>query len=169
MLYLFPGLHQIPVFQFTLCLNCIVCIVYQLKCLYIVMYWLSCTGCHATPKYQTPSPTGGLLNTTSGAHGGGGSVESRDGGEELSTPAVKRKCVHKEDNVSLQHIHLPSNETRYQMPFQPSLQSIHEPHFYAHPFIHHPSLPLPDTPLDKYANFLQSCYTKSLLLSSGHI
>ena len=39
----------------------------------------------------------GLLSTTSGAHGG---VESRDGGEELSTPTVKRKCVHEGSNTS---------------------------------------------------------------------
>ena len=32
------------------------------------------------------SHTGGLLSTTSGAHGGGGSVEPRDGGEELINP-----------------------------------------------------------------------------------
>ena len=46
-------------------------------------------------------PTGGLLSTTSCAHEGGGSVEPRDSGEELSTPTVKRKCVHSEDRVSL--------------------------------------------------------------------
>ena len=39
-------------------------------------------------------PIGGLLSTTSGAHGGGRSVEAKSGGEELSTPAAKRKCVH---------------------------------------------------------------------------
>ena len=37
------------------------------------------------------------MSTTSGAHGGG---ESRDGGEELSTPAVKRKCLQY-DSMSL--------------------------------------------------------------------
>ena len=47
------------------------------------------------------SPIGGLLSITSGVHGGSVSVESRDGGEELSTPAVKHKCVHSEDSVSL--------------------------------------------------------------------
>ena len=41
------------------------------------------------------------MSTTSGAHGGGGSVQSRDGGEELSTLAVKRKCVREENSVSL--------------------------------------------------------------------
>ena len=45
------------------------------------------------------------MSTTSGAHGGGGeAVESEDGGEELSTPAVKRKCVRNvcyEESLSL--------------------------------------------------------------------
>ena len=48
-----------------------------------------------------PPPPGGLSSTTSGAHGGGRSVESRDGSEELSTPAVKRKCVREENSTSL--------------------------------------------------------------------
>ena len=47
------------------------------------------------------SYTGGLLSTTSGTHEGGGLVESRDGGDELSIPAVKRKCVGEENNMSL--------------------------------------------------------------------
>ena len=36
------------------------------------------------------------MSATSGAHGGGG---SRDGGEELSAPAVKHKCVHEENSM----------------------------------------------------------------------
>ena len=36
------------------------------------------------------------MSTTSGAHRGG---ESRDGGEELSTPAVKHECVHEENSM----------------------------------------------------------------------
>ena len=88
------------------------------------------------------------------------SVEARDGSEELSTPAVKCKRLHEEDSVSLQHIHLPSSQIHYQMSFQPSPRSSSEPLSHAHPLVHHPSLPLPDTPLGKYANFLQSCYTK---------
>ena len=52
-----------------------------------------------THTFSFFSPTGGLLSATSGAHGGGESVELRDGGEELSTPAVKRKC--EENSVSL--------------------------------------------------------------------
>ena len=51
------------------------------------------------------SPTGGLSSTTSGTHGGGqsghGGVEPRDSGEELSTPAVKRRHVCEEDSVRL--------------------------------------------------------------------
>ena len=68
------------------------------------------------------SHTGQLLSTTSGAHGEDRSVESRDSGEELSTSAVKRKCVRNEDTCSL-------------------------------PLV-------PDTPLEKYADFLRACYTK---------
>ena len=41
------------------------------------------------------------MSTTSGVHGGGWLVESEDGGEELSTPAVKRRCVREENCVSL--------------------------------------------------------------------
>ena len=41
------------------------------------------------------------MSTTSGAHGGGMSVESRDGGEELSTPAVKRRCEDEKNSMSL--------------------------------------------------------------------
>ena len=62
------------------------------------------------------------MSTTSGSHGGGG---SRDG-EELSTPAVKRKCVRNEDSLPL----------------------------------------VPDTPLEKYADFLRACYTKHELTST---
>ena len=44
------------------------------------------------------------MSTTSGAHGGvesrDGSVHSRDGGEEPSTPAMKRKCVRNEHDMS---------------------------------------------------------------------
>ena len=48
-------------------------------------------------------------------------MEDEDGGEEeLSTPAVKRKCVRNEDSLSL----------------------------------------VPDTPLEKYADFLRACYTQ---------
>ena len=49
-----------------------------------------------------------------------------DGGEELSTPAVKRKCVCNEDSVFL----------------------------------------VPDTPLEKYADFLRACYTQHELTST---
>ena len=59
------------------------------------------------------------MSTTSGAHGEDWSVESGDG-EELSSPAVKRKCVRNEDSVPL----------------------------------------VPDTPLEKYADFLRACYTQ---------
>ena len=65
------------------------------------------------------SPTGGLLSATSGPHGEDRSVESGDG-EELRTPAVKRKCVRNEDSMPL----------------------------------------VPDTPLEKYADFLRACYTQ---------
>ena len=65
---------------------------------------------------SSSSHSGGLLSTTSGSHGGGG---SRDG-EELSIPAVKRKCVRNEDSVRL----------------------------------------VPETPLEKYADFLRACYTQ---------
>ena len=41
------------------------------------------------------------MSTTSGTHGGEGSGESRDDGEELSTPAVKRQCVREEDSMLL--------------------------------------------------------------------
>ena len=69
---------------------------------------------HADNKVQSPtsairlspfsSSTGGLLNTTSGAHEGGGeSVESTDG-EELISSAVKRKCVHSEDSILLRQV-----------------------------------------------------------------
>ena len=41
------------------------------------------------------------MRATSGAHGRGGeAVELEDGGEELSTPAVKRKCIQ-DDSMSL--------------------------------------------------------------------
>ena len=96
-------------------------------------------GCHGelsakyktTPHYSRLSPfsfpTGGLSSATSGAHGGGGeAVELEDGGEELSTPAVKRKCVRNEDSVPL----------------------------------------VPNTPLEKYADFLRACYTKHELTST---
>ena len=75
-----------------------------------------------TPDFPLfSSSTGGLSSATSGAHGGGGeAVELEDGGEELSTPAVKRKCVRNEDSVPL----------------------------------------VPNTPLEKYADFLRACYTK---------
>ena len=59
------------------------------------------------------------MNTTSGAHGGGASAESGDG-EELSSPAVKRKCVRNEDSLPL----------------------------------------VPETPLEKYADFLRERYTQ---------
>ena len=46
--------------------------------------------------------SGGLSSATSGTHGGGReAVESEDGGEELSTPAVKRSRVHEETSMSL--------------------------------------------------------------------
>ena len=80
------------------CSGCHVLVVMYTGC---HVYWSSCTGCHAKEINYTHSfafPAGGLLRTTSGAHGGGGLVESRDGGEEQSTPAVKRKC---ENSVSL--------------------------------------------------------------------
>ena len=53
---------------------------------------------HSTQTFSfLSSPTGGLSCATSG---GGG--EPTDGGEEeLSTPAVKRKCVRNEDSMSL--------------------------------------------------------------------
>ena len=41
------------------------------------------------------------MSTTSGAHGGGGSVESRDGGEEVSTPALKRRREDEKNSMSL--------------------------------------------------------------------
>ena len=40
------------------------------------------------------------MRATSGAHGEDWSVESGDG-EDLSTPAVKRKCVRNEDSLPL--------------------------------------------------------------------
>ena len=57
----------------------------------------------STQTSSFSSHTGGLSSATSGAHGGGGgeAVELEDGGEELSTPAVKRKCVVDEHGMSL--------------------------------------------------------------------
>ena len=69
---------------------------------------------------------GRLLSTTSGAHGGVESVETRDGGEELSTAAVKHKCVREENSIPL----------------------------------------VPDTPLEKYVDFLQAYYTEHELTST---
>lgn len=46
------------------------------------------------------SNTGGLLNTISGVPKGGESVESKGPGDEESIPAVKRRCVRENDNIS---------------------------------------------------------------------
>ena len=58
----------------------------------------STNGC----EHRRRKHIGGLLNTggstTPAGYEGGG---SRCGGEELNTPAMKRKCVHSEDRVSL--------------------------------------------------------------------
>ena len=56
------------------------------------------------------SHTEGLLNTTSDTHRGGGSVESRDGGEKLSTLAVKHKC---EENGTYLEIYADFLQSRY--------------------------------------------------------
>ena len=42
---------------------------------------------------------GQLSSTTSGAHGRGTSTESRHSVEEQSTPPVKRKCTHDEEDI----------------------------------------------------------------------
>ena len=42
---------------------------------------------------------GQLSSTTSDAHGRGASTESRHSVEEQSTPPVKRKCTHDEENI----------------------------------------------------------------------
>ena len=56
----------------------------------------------STQTSSFSSHTGGLSSATSAAHGGGGeAVELEDGGEELSTPVVKRKCVVDEHGMSL--------------------------------------------------------------------
>ena len=107
-----------------------------------------------TPTLTLPplsSPPAGLLSTTSGAHGGEGSGESRDGGEELSTPAVKRKCVPVQGQPSYQLTQPLVYESR---------TSIWSP---VHQSPHNPSVLSPlryITLLDVYADFLKSCYVK---------
>ena len=72
--------------------------------------------------------TGQLLSTTSGAHGEGASVESRDGGEELSTPVVKHRCMHDEDSSSLvpdlerEPVHGESVTLPRHVPYEPHFQ-----------------------------------------------
>ena len=107
-----------------------------------------------TPTLTPPplsSPPGRLLSTTSGTHGGGRSVESRDGGEELSTPAVKRKCVPVQGQPSYQLTQPLVYESRTSI-WSPVYQSPHNPSVLS---------PLRYiTLLDVYADFLKSCYVK---------
>ena len=107
-----------------------------------------------TPTLTLPplsSPPGRLLSTTSGAHGGGRSVESRDGGEELSTPAMKRKCVPVQGQPSYQLTQPLVYESRTSI-WSPVYQSPHNPSVLS---------PLRYiTLLDVYADFLKSCYVK---------
>ena len=88
--------------------------------------------------------TGGLLSTTSGAHG---RVQSRDG-EELSTPAMKRRRVHEETSMSLvsglgrESVHCelltPPRHVNCQHQHPHPQRSQHPQHnFSKHP--HHPS------------------------------
>ena len=89
------------------------------------------------------------MSTTSGAHGGGWSVESRDGGEELSTPAVKRRCVPVQGQ--------PSYQLTQPLVYESCIWSP----VYRSP--HNPSVLSPlryITLLDAYADFLKSCYIK---------
>ena len=91
------------------------------------------------------------MSTTSGAHGGEGSGESRDGGEELSTPAVKRKCVPVQGQPSYQLTQPLVYESRTSI-WSPVYQSPHNPSVLS---------PLRYiTLLDVYADFLKSCYVK---------
>ena len=108
-----------------------------------------------------PSP-GGLLSTTSGAHGGGWSVESRDGGEELSSPAVKRKCIHDEHGMSLASGF--KRESVYCRSHITTGHVIHQFNIDPQPTRPSPSQPLPpphpDSPLGKYAKRLRGCFTR---------
>ena len=56
----------------------------------------------ATPAiilYHFPFYTGELSSISPGAHGRGASTESRHSVEEQSTPPVKRKCTHNEEDI----------------------------------------------------------------------
>ena len=98
------------------------------------------------------------MSITSGTHGGG---ESRDGGEELSTPAVKRRCVHDEQDMSLvsgfEGVFVcgesvtPSGHHQISTHPQPTRPSLCKPSSYLSP----------DSPLGKYAKHLREYYIRS--------
>ena len=87
------------------------------------------------------SPTGGLLSTISGTHGGGGSVESRNGGEELSTPAVKRR---REEN-SVSRLGPPICGESITLPRQ--VTHPHPPHYHPQNLVQHSNIQTPSHPL----------------------
>ena len=117
------------------------------------------------PNTSSCSHTGRLLST--GAHGGSMSVELRDGGEELSTPAVKYECVRDEHGMSLAsglereavycrpqiptgHVIYRSSQHQISTSPQPTWPSPSCP----------PPSPNPDVPLGKYAKHLRDYYTQ---------
>ena len=102
------------------------------------------------------------MNATSGAHGG---VELEDGGEELSTPAVKSKRVRNEHGVML--VSSFEGESAYCRSHTPTGRVIQHSHqIGTHPQLIRPSSsqppppPHPDSPLGKYAKRLRCCYTQ---------
>ena len=120
------------------------------------------------PLSPSSSHTGRLLNTTSGAHEGGGElVESRDGGEEQSIPAMKRKCVHDQHGMSLASGF--ERESIYCRSHTLAAHVIH--HSHRHQITHSqltkpsPSFqpsppPHPDSARGKYAKRLRGCFTR---------